>query len=84
MNPFFKGVPDDYLYFVEDSLTNDNESTDEELVEYFIGEFYLTSEQADAAVGLRSQYLSQRFQEGHGPLHRLDPLPFDPTTRTYH
>lgn len=84
MNPIFKGVREACLYHVEYQLTNDDESTDEELVEYFIEEFDLTRGQAEAAVGLRTQYLSQLFQEGHGPLHRVDPLGFDPATRTYH
>jgi len=83
MNAIFSNLSKQTLANLEDQLSNNEVSTDEELVDLFIEEFELTLDQAEAAIRLRDQYRMQIFLEGHGPLHRHDSVVFDPVTATF-
>ncbi|MEX0297238.1 hypothetical protein AAH995_28705 [Pseudomonas putida] len=83
MNAMFSHLSKQTLANIEDQLSNNEVSTDEELVDFFIEELDLTLDQAEAAIHLRDQYRIQIFLEGHGPLHQQDSVAFDPLTRTF-
>ncbi len=83
MNAIFSNLSKQILANIEDQLSNNEVSTDEELVDLFIEELELTLDQAEAAIRLRDQYRIQIFLEGHGPLHRQDSVVFDPVTTTF-
>ena len=83
MNAMFSNLSKQILANIEDQLSNNEVSTDEELVDFFIEELDLTLDQAEAAIRLRDQYRIQIFLEGHGPLHQQDSVAFDPLTRTF-
>ncbi|WP_225789594.1 hypothetical protein [Pseudomonas sp. Marseille-P8916] len=83
MNPIFSNLSKKTLANIEDQLSNNEVSTDEELVDLFIEELDLTLDQAEAAIRLRDQYRIQIFLEGHGPLHQQDSVAFDPLTKTF-
>ncbi|NWC83970.1 hypothetical protein HX798_27335 [Pseudomonas putida] len=83
MNAMFSHLSKQTLANIEDQLSNNEVSTDEELVDFFIEELDLTLDQAEAAIHLRGQYRIQIFLEGHGPLHQQDSVAFDPLTRTF-
>lgn len=83
MNPIFSNLSKQTLANIEDQLSNNEVSTDEELVDLFIDELELTLDQAEAAIRLRDQYRIQIFLAGHGPLHQQDSVAFDPVTRTF-
>ncbi|MGJ3439099.1 hypothetical protein AAZU54_03730 [Pseudomonas sp. Je.1.5.c] len=83
MNALFSNLTAQTLANIEDQLSNNEVSTDEELVDLFIEEFGLTLDQAEAAIHLRDQYRIQVFLEGHGPLHQQDSVAFDPVTKTF-
>ncbi len=65
---FKYGLTYDQVYFVEDILSNDENSTDDELVEYFIGNG-LTANQAEVVLNHRDDYLLNIYLTGHGPLN---------------
>lgn len=83
MNAIFKNLSKQTLVNIEDQLSNNEVSTDEELVDLFIEELELTLDQAEAAIRFRDQYRIQIFLEGHGPLYQQDSVAFDPVTRTF-
>ena len=83
MNAMFSHLSKQTLANIEDQLSNNEVSTDEELVDFFIEELDLTLDQAEAAIPLRDQYRIKIFLEGHGPLHQQDSVAFDPLTRTF-
>lgn len=83
MNAIFSNLSKPTLANIEDQLSNNEVSTDEELVDLFIEELELTLEQAEAAIRLRDQYRIQIFRAGHGPLHSKKPVVFDPDTSTF-
>ena len=83
MNIIFSKLSKQTLANIEDHLSNNEVSTDEELVDLFIEELDLTLDQAETAIRLRDQYRTQIFLEGHGPLHQQDSVAFDPATRTF-
>jgi len=83
MNTLFSNLTAQTLSNIEDQLSNNEVSANEELVDFFIEELGLSLEQAEGAVKLRDQYLSQIFLEGHGPLHQQDGPTFDPTTQSF-
>ncbi|PWU32076.1 hypothetical protein DK254_00720 [Pseudomonas sp. RW407] len=82
MNPIFANLTPATLSHIEDQLSNNEVSPDEEMVDFFIEELGLTLEQAEAAVALRSQYLQLIFLPGQGPLHEADGLVFCPATKS--
>ncbi|MGE0371796.1 MAG: hypothetical protein AB7Q01_07900 [Gammaproteobacteria bacterium] len=55
------------LRLVEDVLSNDESSSDDELLDYFIANG-LTEPQARQALTYRSQYLCNLFLSGHTPI----------------
>ena len=83
MNAIFSNLSKQTLANIEDHLSNNEVSTDEELVDLFIEELDLTLDQAETAIRLRDQYRAQIFLEDHGPLHQQDSVAFDPATRTF-
>lgn len=83
MNAIFSNLSKQTLANIEDHLSNNEVSTDEELVDLFIEELDLTLDQAETAIRLRDQYRTQIFLEGHGPLHQKDSVALDPATRTF-
>lgn len=82
MNPIFANLSPETLSSIEDQLSNNEVSCDEEMVDFFIEELGLSLEQAEAAVALRSQYLQMIFLAGQGPLHVVDGLVFCPATKS--
>lgn len=56
------------LAWVEDVLSNDESSADEELVKYFV-RGGLSQAQAEAVLCHREHYLSNIYLKGLGPLH---------------
>ncbi|MBA6130007.1 hypothetical protein [Pseudomonas juntendi] len=83
MNAIFKSLTKQALANIEDQLSNNEVSTDGELIDFFIEALELTLEQAEAAVSLRDQYRMQIFLEGHGPLHQQQTQVFDPITQSF-
>ena len=83
MNTIFNNLSKQTLTNIEDHLSNNEVSTDEELVDFFIEELELTLDQAEAAIRLRDKYRIQIFLKGHGPLHQQDSVAFDPATKTF-
>lgn len=83
MNPLFSNLSEQTLSNIEDQLSNNDSSSSEELVDFFIEELGLSSEQAEAAVELRSQYLIHIFPLGQEPLRQTAGRVFDPSTRTF-
>lgn len=82
MNPVFANLSPQILSNIEDQLSNNEVSCNEEMVDFFIEELDLTLEQAESAVALRSQYLQQIFLAGQGPLHETDGLIFCSATQS--
>jgi hypothetical protein len=83
MNPIFNTLATAILDNIEDQLTNNEVSTDEELWDFFIEELDLTAEQADAAVALRPRYQGQIFLIGHSPLYQDKTVSFDPKDKAF-
>ena len=83
MNTIFSNLSKQTLANIEDHLSNNEVSTDEELVDLFIEELELTLDQAEAAIRLRDKYRIQIFLKGHGPLHQQDSVAFNPDTKTF-
>ncbi len=48
------------LNWIKDSLSNDENSSDEELVEFFINEIGLTQQQAEYWISKRTYYLTMQ------------------------
>lgn len=68
MNPIFENLTPAILANVDDQLTNNEVSDNEEMRSFFIHELGLTAEQADAAVVLRPRYMGQIYLIGKSPL----------------
>ena len=62
-------------HWIKSVLSNDEDSTDQELVDWFMQEGGLSKEEAEAWVSKRSFYLNN--------LVRDDGMVFDPETRTF-
>jgi hypothetical protein len=71
-------LPDDLLRMVEDQLSNDESSDDEEMIAFFV-EKGLTGEQAAQALTYRQRYLINIYRNGftpirnHGVILRFNP-----------
>jgi hypothetical protein len=63
------GLTPDDVAWVEDVLSNDENSDDVELVAYFV-DGGLRQAQADAVLRHRDAYLSNIYLKGLGPLHQ--------------
>ena len=83
MNPIFTNLTPKILSDIEDHLTNNQVSTDEELWDLFIEELDLTAEQADAAVELRPKYLVRLYLKGYSPLFENNAVRFDPKDKAF-
>ncbi|MCC8445505.1 hypothetical protein [Xanthomonas translucens] len=76
-------LPRSLLAFVEEQLSNDEVSSNEEMLEYFINNG-LTEEQARQALTYRDQYLSNIYLDGFTPITASDEvLHFNPHTRQF-
>lgn len=62
------GLTPDEVDWVESVLSNDEASTDADLVRYF-ARGGLTGQQADAVVRHRDDYLRHAYRTGRGPLY---------------
>ncbi|AOY95914.1 hypothetical protein NK553_18795 [Pseudomonas sp. ZM23] len=83
MDPILAALPPSLLKLVEGSLSNDEVSSDEEMLEYFISNG-LTEEQARQALAYRDQYLNNIYLEGFTPITSVDKaLRFNPHTRQF-
>ncbi|MFO1728614.1 hypothetical protein QOT36_13510 [Pseudomonas aeruginosa] len=81
MDPILAALPPALLKLVEGSLSNDEVSSDEEMLAYFIGNG-LTEDQARQALTYRDQYLNNIYLECFTPITSVDEaLHFDPHTR---
>ena len=83
MDPILAALPASLLKLVEGSLSNDEVSSDEEMLGYFIDNG-LTEEQARQALTYRDQYLNNIYLEGFTPIRKADEaLRFNPATRQF-
>ncbi len=83
MDPILAALPLSLLKLVEGSLSNDEVSSDEEMLAYFIDNG-LSEEQARQALTYRDQYLNNISLEGFTPITSADePLHFNPHTRQF-
>ncbi|MGE4339563.1 MAG: hypothetical protein AB7E55_26890 [Pigmentiphaga sp.] len=83
MDPILAVLPPSLVKLVEGSLSNDEVSSDEEMLEYFISNG-LTEEQARQALTYRSQYLNNIYLDGFTPITAADEvLRFNALTRQF-
>ena len=71
MDPILAALPLSLLKLVEGSLSNDEVSSDEEMLGYFIDNG-LTEEQARQALTYRDQYLNNIYLDGFTPITAVD------------
>ncbi len=83
MDAILASLPDSLLRFVEDQLTNNEVSSDEELFDHFVSNG-LTEEQARQALTYRDRYLGNLYLDGFTPICKADDaLRFNPYTRQF-
>lgn len=83
MDPILAALPASLLKLVEGSLSNDEVSSDEEMLGYFIDNG-LTEEQARQALTYRDQYLNNIYLDGFTPITAVDEaFHFNPHTRQF-
>lgn len=83
MDPILAALPASLLKLVEGSLSNDEVSSDEEMLGYFIDNG-LTEEQARQALTYRDQYLNNIYLDGFTPITAVDEARhFNPHTRQF-
>jgi len=83
MDPILAALPPSLLAFVEGQLSNDEVSSDEEMLQHFIHN-NLTEEQARQALTYRDQYLNNIYLDGFTPITSADEaLRFNPHTRQF-
>lgn len=83
MDPILAVLAPSLLKLVEGSLSNDEVSSDEEMLAYFISNG-LTEEQARQALTYRDQYLNNIYLEGFTPVTAVDvALHFNPHPRQF-
>lgn len=70
IDELLKPLSDHILDCLDDSLTNDEFSSDEELVAHFVNEYGLTLAQATKAVSYRYLYFINIFEYKHTPLRK--------------
>jgi len=81
MDSILASLPASLLSFVEDQLSNNDVSPDEELLDHFIANG-LTDEQARQALTYRDNYSANIYLEGFTPIRKADEaLRFNPATR---
>jgi len=67
MDPILASLPTSLRRLVEDQLSNNEVSSDEELLDHFISDG-LTEEQARQALTYRDQYLANLYLDGFTPI----------------
>lgn len=83
MDPILAALPPSLLAFVEGQLSNNEGSSDEEMLELFISNG-LTEKQAQQALTYRDQYLNNIYLNGFTPIIAADKaLHFNPHTRQF-
>lgn len=83
MDPILTSLPEPELRLVEDQLSNNEVSSDEELLHHFVGSG-LTEEQARQALTYRDQYLANLYLDGFTPIHKgSEALRFNPYSRQF-
>lgn len=83
MDPLLASLPASLLPFVEDQLSNNDVSPDEELLDHFIANG-LTEEQARQALTYRASYSANIYLEGFTPIRKADEaLRFNAHTRQF-
>lgn len=83
MDSLLAALPESLLVFVEDQLSNNDVSSDEELQEHFIA-CGLSEEQARHALTYRDRYRRDIYLQGFTPIRTPDAaLRFNPHTRDF-
>lgn len=83
MDPILAALPPSLLAFVEEQLSNDEVSSDEEMLEYLIRND-LTEEQARQALTYRDLYRNNIYLKGFTPIcEGTEALRFNPNTRRF-
>ena len=83
MDTILTSLPVSLLRLVEDQLSNDEVSSDEELLDYFISNG-LTEVQARQALTYRNQYLINIYLDGFSPILKgAQALRYNPYSRQY-
>lgn len=79
IDPILSTLTLDQLQLVEASMSNDENSSDDELRDYFVSEAGLTEEQAAKALTYRTDYRLNIFLTGWTPILQGDnAICFDP------
>ncbi len=83
MDPILAALPASLLRLVEDQLSNNEVSSDEELLDHFASSG-LTEAQARQALVYRSRYLCNIYREGFTPILKgSEALRFNPYSRRF-
>ena len=83
MDPNLASLPEPLLRLVEDQLSNNEVSSDEELLDHFVSSG-LTEAQARQALVYRSRYLCNIYREGFTPILKgNEALRFNPYSRQF-
>lgn len=83
MEPAFSALSETQLHTIEDLLTNDEASSDEELIEFFISEG-ISEIPARQALAYRDRYLTTIYLNGHTPIRlERDVWRYDPQSRRF-
>lgn len=70
MDPAFATLTEAQLRMIEDQLSNNESSTDEELFEFFIEEGIPVTPARQAIEAYRDQYLTEIYLEGQTPIRQ--------------
>ncbi len=83
MDPILAALPASLLRLVEDQLSNNDASSDDEPLDHFISDG-LTEEQARQALTYRDQYFVNLLLDGFTPIHKgSEALRFNPYSRQF-
>lgn len=83
MAPAFAALTETQLHMIEDLLSNDEISSDEELITFFISEG-IPEATARQALTYRDRYLTTIYGNGHTPIRlEHDAWRYDPQSRRF-
>jgi hypothetical protein len=68
MDSILESITLKQLRALEDILSNDDNSSNEELRRHFVDQFGLSEDQAKQALTYRPLYLLNMYLQGHGPI----------------